>query len=832
MQKAEKRREKKQAKTLSVENQRKIGTIKTMINDIKEPPHRMNGEGGGMNDVRVGYQLRLNDEKVKPVNLICLLEKMHTSETLKKLVDTVRSAPSDDARRAAKMSLPCFTISADTDTRAITANDKHTGLAIIDIDGKDHDFLDLADFIGEVEELKKSHTYIIDYFISPSGDGLKVICGVEPDTATHSRSYLALMDTFASVGIITDSKCKNLKRVCYMSHDTANMPRVIQSLMAWDGSAVTPKPERKATEYKITRSTANTLSPDEEIELCLEHLSPDDYQDWVEAGMIAKSHGASIGVWESWSQSGQSYKPGECEKKWSGFNGDSLQIGTLIERAKSANGGINPISQAKNTRTPVVIDVNTDFDEIADSPEAAVVTINSLDDIHFYKRQYYTLNADATEYISFGAEDLTRMLRIMGYSPKGADGEVSAIDKIKNMIITEQYVHYVGVIAGRSIGVVENENGIRHLVTRQNRRINASEGEWPTINTIINSIFGDGQRDYFFAWLHRSRRQLERQSYMQGHALVIAGGVGKGKSLIQETIVSKLLGASARASLYLTGGTTFNADLVSSETLTIDDDGGDRDAKSRRVYGDRLKMITAGSKSVQCHGKGVDGYMVEPLWRICVCMNDDDQSLGAFPAIGEGDCDSVGDKILMLKCLGLAPIPFTGKRNQSALLEAAIRRDLPGFAYFIDNYKIPPAIQRGDCRFGFDEYHHPELLATVNQDSNERTLLSVTDHLLFDNKGDFSEAIINLDHSTSRYYWEGSAVEWANILLSANRMPQYRTVSGMLAFGDNAIKAGKAMRSMSKISDGRVINRRGKRDKTWIIWERSDVADSVENDPF
>ena len=189
-------------------------------------------------------------------------------------------------------------------------------------------------------------------------------------------------------------------------------------------------------------------------------------------------------------------------------------------------------------------------------------------------------------------------------------------------------------------------------------------------------------------------------------------------------------------------------------------------------------------------------------------------------------------KYCLLKCLGLAPIPFTGHRDQSGLLEAAIKRDLPGFAHFIDNYTIPKEIQRGDCRFGFDEYHHSDLLETVNQDSNERTLLSVTDHLLFDDKDDFSNVAIKLDSSTSRYYWEGSAVEWANVLLSANRMPQYRTVSGILAFGDNAIKAGKAMGAMSKISDGRVVKSRSSKGVKWVIWERSEVSEEVENDPF
>ena len=792
--------------------------------------------------IKVGIQRSITDPKckVESVPLLSVLEQMRTSDNLKRLTEKVLAATSKDERDAIKKQLPAVIISADTTHRKVHPDDTRTGLLLMDVDGKDHPDMLMDEMTASVQEMCDKYSYVIGYCLSPSWKGLKVLCGIDPSEDTHLRSFMALEQVFSTHGIIVDRACKDLKRVNFLCHDPMVESTLTAPLEAWGGEVVEPMPVKERKQYKMSKiSSGSDLTPDDEAQLCLQHISPDiDYADWVSVGMALKSHGCSCATWDAWSAGAQSYKQGECERKWNGFSGSGVGFGSIVRMATDGNGGRNPIIAENNQRERV--NVSTDFDDISDGSDDSDDSDDSdsqpptvsIDDIHYYKRQYYTLNAAGTEYISFGADDLTRMLRIMGYSAKGADGEVSAVDKIKNMIITEQYVHFVGVIAGRSIGVVENGNGIRHLVTRQNRRVEAAEGEWPTINVIIDSIFGENQRDYFYAWLHRSRKQLERQSYMQGHALVIAGGVGKGKSLIQETIVSRLLGASARASLYLTGGTTFNADLVSSETLTIDDDGGDRDAKSRRVYGDRLKMITAGSKSVQCHGKGVDGYMVEPLWRVCICMNDDDQSLGAFPSIGEGDCDSVGDKILLLKCLGLAPIPFTGNRDQSGLLEAAIKRDLPGFAHFIDTYTIPSNIQKGDCRFGFDEYHHSDLLETVNQDSNERTLLSVTDHLLFDDKDDFSNVAIKLDSSTSRYYWEGSAVDWANVLLSANRMPQYRTVSGILAFGDNAIKAGKAMGAMSKISDGRVVKSRSNKGVKWVIWERSEVSEGVENDPF
>ena len=720
---------------------------------------------------------------------------------------------------ASKKKLPCFTASGTFSRRAAKNLIAHSGLIQLDLDGKDNPDWSVED----MREIVEADPHTRFAAISPSGDGIKALIRIPANPDTHLASYKALKKLYASHGLAIDQSCKDLSRAFFVTYD----PQLFQRDFG-DTLELQPLRETKPAkrEYKITREYSSELSPDDEAAKCLDCLDPDmDYGEWLNTGMATHSHGASCATWDAWSSRGSKYKQGEPERKWSGFNGDGVKFGSLVHMATEANGGINPVSRAKNSRPPVRVNTDTDFDVIEEGR-----SLDTVEEMFYHKRLFYGVDAKQVEYIGFGVEHLNINLRMKGYSAKGADGEVSAVDKLKKEIISERHVHHVGVIAGRSIGMVENQNGIRHLVTRQNRRVEPVAGDWPIIKQIVESVFGNDQLPYFYAWLHRSRQQLIREDYLQGHALVIAGSVGKGKSLIQETIVSKLLGASAKASLYLTGGTTFNADLVGSELLTIDDDGGDRDAKSRRVYGDRLKMITAGSKSVQCHGKGVDGYMVEPLWRVCICMNDDDQAMGAFPPIGEGDCDSVGDKILMLKCLGLSPLPFTRDADQSTKLESSIKCDLPGFAHFIDNYEIPKEIKTGDCRFGFNEWHHPELLEIVNQDSNERTLLSATDEIFFDQRDDFSNAI-KLDPSTQRYYWEGTALEWAKLLCEARHLPTHKTISGMLSYGDAATKAGKVISAMAKISNGRVIQRRVESNRLWKIWQRIEEP-HFDDDPF
>jgi hypothetical protein len=72
----------------------------------------------------------------------------------------------------------------------------------------------------------------------------------------------------------------------------------------------------------------------------LQALSPsraDDYQTWLEIGIILHSIGATCADWDTWSHQSPKYQSGECEKKWktfSNYNGTPLGVGTLAQMAK------------------------------------------------------------------------------------------------------------------------------------------------------------------------------------------------------------------------------------------------------------------------------------------------------------------------------------------------------------------------------------------------------------------------------------------------------------------------------------------------------------------
>ncbi len=474
---------------------------------------------------------------------------------------------------------------------------------------------------------------------------------------------------------------------------------------------------------------------------------------------------------------------------------------------------------------------DVDGDKLAELlPEAPKTDIIRLDNTYYMRGTYFVMEATGERYIPLNGEAMTRQLRQLGYSKREFGSMMSAVDTFKAHVEIHNTVDAAGALAGRSIGCRPiGGSSLKYLVTRKNTRTIARAGSWDNIQKLLTNQYGEDQLKYLYSWLHRARQQLNDETYNAGHSLVISGGVGGGKSLGTNLIFIPLMGAVADAERAMCKDNQFNNDLIGAEVLLIDDVKLSRKMEDRKKFGTKIKGLTASSGNVSCHPKGVDAFTLNPLWRLIIAINDTEDDLGAMPPLGEGEEDTIGDKIIMLKCFK-HPLPFVGDREQFAKIAAMISSELPAFAAFIDGYTIPTDIQTGDSRFGFDEFHHPQLLAVLNQNSNERTLLSVTTSVLFN---DEFRMDITAEAGTGRRYWQGTAQEWSNALLSSKDIPHRvkGTIEGELAYGDSSVKAGRKMASMAAISDGRVTKGRTNRGVIWTIWD-SEILKNDDNCPF
>ena len=190
-----------------------------------------------MTKIRVGLQRDIKDANcpVESVAFVDVLEQIKTSQNLKKLTDAVRAADGKDDRDRAKAKLPAIIVSANTTCRKASDDDDRTGLVFIDLDGKDNEGVDL---VAKVKAM--NYPWLIGYMISPSGDGVKVLCGIQPELETHLRSFMALDAVFSGYGLNVDQSCKDAKRVTYVPHDANVDVTLTEPLAAWQGERIEP----------------------------------------------------------------------------------------------------------------------------------------------------------------------------------------------------------------------------------------------------------------------------------------------------------------------------------------------------------------------------------------------------------------------------------------------------------------------------------------------------------------------------------------------------------------------------------------------------------------
>jgi len=142
-----------------------------------------------LKDIKIGLQRDIKDINcpVESVNFADVLEQIKTSQNLKGITEAIRAAKDKDERSRLKAKLPAVIISANTVCRKASDDDERTGLIFIDLDGADNEGIDL---VAKVQAMH--YPWLIGYMISPSGDGVKVLCGIQPELETHLRSFMAL----------------------------------------------------------------------------------------------------------------------------------------------------------------------------------------------------------------------------------------------------------------------------------------------------------------------------------------------------------------------------------------------------------------------------------------------------------------------------------------------------------------------------------------------------------------------------------------------------------------------------------------------------------------
>ncbi len=337
----------------------------------------------------------------------------------------------------------------------------------------------------------------------------------------------------------------------------------------------------------------------------------------------------------------------------------------------------------------------------------------------FDGRAYWRREQDGS-YGQLCREDARLHLGVHGFKLFGEDGKPSAADRGLYRIQVNGRVNYAGAICGRPAGLLI-ENGQRILVTRGPSLIATKAGPWPTIQGLIENLFGraagDGlavkQAQVFIGWLKLARVAVSNPNeHRPGQVLALVGPPDCGKSLIQSAVITPALGGRvADPALWATGGTNFNSELWSAEHLAIGDKSLGEDGRERARLRDELKRITA-APDYPLHPKHREAMTLRPIWRVTLSANDDPESAGNLPALDA----SFADKIVYLRCYA-PPAPFFNEEESGARAQfaKAIADEMPAFLYDVDSFEIPAELRK--ARFGIAEFHHPAILDLIESGS-------------------------------------------------------------------------------------------------------------------
>ncbi len=147
------------------------------------------------------------------------------SGSSKDLIKKIRTEKNKQERNELKKLLPAICFSGTFNKRTDASLMQHSGLICLDFDG----YTSGKEMTEDKENLRKNK-FVYSVFVSPSGNGLKVLVKIPEDPDNHINYFNSLEKYFNSKYF--DKTSKNVSRVCYESYDA--LIHVNENSSVWD----------------------------------------------------------------------------------------------------------------------------------------------------------------------------------------------------------------------------------------------------------------------------------------------------------------------------------------------------------------------------------------------------------------------------------------------------------------------------------------------------------------------------------------------------------------------------------------------------------------------
>ena len=617
-------------------------------------------------------------------------------------IEQVRAAYKEGGKKQAgqlKKHLPAILFSGRFSERNDAGIQQHSGILVADLDE-----LGTEDIAALRDKLKED-SHVLFVFLSPTGSGLKVGFKVPADADRHSDSFAAVNAHVKRMyGEEIDQVCKNLSRLCFVSHDP-------DLYVNW--SAEEMEVSKEAKPIKLTNHT--DLAPRKRI--AEELFGPVDWDDDT-TGII------------------------KCPGEDSHTNPDGT---------RDCQIHIDGVPNIHCFHSSCAVRVEEATTKLKRKITGEVTASETHQVYYDANNKYYWLQNNRGGWITNNEGQASRALRSWEISDKRREGELtSPVDDALLEIQQDKDVQYAGPLAGYMSGMHE-VLGRRILVTESPQLIEPVQGTWPIFGKVIDGLLcadGPVQQQHFFGWLKVAIEALRAGKRRPGQALTFCGVADGGKSLLQSLITLLLGGRPAKPYQFMAGQTSFNADLFGAEHLMIEDDQSSTDIRSRRAFGAMIKAFAVNDVQ-HCHGKNRQAIELTPFWRVTISVNNEPEHLQVLPPLD----DSLEDKIMLLKASKRSmPMPTTTVEDR-LMFKSTLTAELPAFVYFLLNeFVVPEEIA---CpRFGVTHYHHPTVLGALADLAPENLLLSYVDVVVF--------------AGPLRDEWHGTAEELQRILCDSD----------------------------------------------------------------
>jgi hypothetical protein len=662
----------------------------------------------------------------------------------------------------AKRRLAAFTLSGTSRSRRGSESVEergfsHNGWLQVDLDGKDHPDLSLEEMIFLLE----GDPCIGFIARSPGGLGLKAGMRIPARQDLHRAAFATADARLRKLGLKMDPSTKDPMRLCYVTYDPALWIRPGATL---ELEVDEPSDDEGSAETDDREEGAFLPMDEVRVRDLLSFIPPSPpYDKWLRiASAVWNELGEEVGtrLLKAWSPEEFS---GEYHEKYR-FRLTKIAIGSVVRFAKEHGW-------SDGTRA---------------------------EDVYYYaaKNHYFVRDGKIWREYKTRSHVLNRLLkRISG------DQSPTAKRSIANAIlqtVEERHVCYwAGEIAGFKPGPHKSGDEVL-LITRGPNLIVPNPGSFDTVKNVIAAILGDDpetgdiQINGFMAWLKFSLEAVASGTRTPGHVLILVGPPECGKSLLVSICREILGGRAASPHQAWSKDTAFNADLVGSELLVLDDCYSQGKIEARRAVGTSMKESLF-NEFVRIHPKGREAFSVAPVWRAIMCCNDDPDSLFVVPPL----TSDMQDKMLILRCHKRTAPEHDFPPVDRKRFRERITRELPALVAHLASMALPPTLTPNP-RTGFEAFHHPVIKGILGELSPEVQLLATIDYVFAERDSRHTNDPVFFQVPPKRRIW--TAVELLSFLAEDHVVPFHLKKH----LPSNANRLGRYLALLAKSHPGRV----------------------------